>query len=128
MSLPQVSRRSPVEAEARQILNQLWLLEGKPAADHFYPIKVDRIVRDICGFGVTEFRNAAPIIGIVDRGNCHVGVASGLPLSVRRFTLAHEVGHILLHPKVTYHRERSFLGGITRPPKKWNRTSLPSLC
>ena len=52
--------------------------------------------------------------GFLDRPKKLVGLADHQPFRTKRFTLAHEVGHILLHHRLHHHRELP-LHGMTEP-------------
>ena len=45
------------------------------------------------------------VAGVLDRDNDTVSVAERLGPTVERFTAAHEIGHVLLHPGAIMHRE-----------------------
>lgn len=49
--------------------------------------------------------------GIIDRDSRRIFVATRFPLRTQRFTLAHEIGHLVLHPLDRYHRDRPLVGG-----------------
>jgi hypothetical protein len=49
--------------------------------------------------------------GEMDRANKRIVVAQKYPYEWRRFTIAHEIAHWVLHPDVTYHRDRPLDGG-----------------
>jgi hypothetical protein len=51
------ARRAEIEASAREVLYRLWVREGKPSADEFYPIRIDRVAHDLCGLRVEEIQN-----------------------------------------------------------------------
>lgn len=60
----------------------------------------------------------ARVAGIVDQDNRVVRVAVGLEELERRFTTAHELGHVVLHPDMTgLHRDRAVSGPSHR--KDW---------
>lgn len=60
----------------------------------------------------------ARVAGIVDQRNRIVRVAVGLDEMERRFTTAHELGHVVLHPDMTgLHRDRAVSGPSFR--KDW---------
>ncbi len=48
--------------------------------------------------------------GTFDRKRRRFAVAGRLPLECRRFTLAHELGHFFLHPRLFYHRDVPLIG------------------
>jgi Zn-dependent peptidase ImmA (M78 family) len=64
--------------------------------------KVEEIPSGDCDFKVA---------GLVDRSRGRVLVAEQTPFETRRFTLAHEIGHLVLHPnEVRLHRDRAIDG------------------
>ncbi|MDE0001087.1 MAG: ImmA/IrrE family metallo-endopeptidase [Rhodospirillaceae bacterium] len=48
--------------------------------------------------------------GFIDRERNRIVVAQKFQPEYRRFTGAHEIGHWLLHPNLTYHRDRPLKG------------------
>lgn len=61
---------------------------------------------------------AVEIAGCMDRGSRKILIASSFKREQQRFTLAHEVGHWVLHTGVVYHRDRPISDsaiGIRRP-------------
>jgi Zn-dependent peptidase ImmA (M78 family) len=51
------------------------------------------------------------VAGILDRELQLIVVARKFSIHIRRFTLAHELGHWFLHPGLTYHRALPMSGG-----------------
>jgi len=49
--------------------------------------------------------------GFLDRNNMVVAIAQKFQPAWRRFTLAHEIGHWMLHPGLVYMREHPLMGG-----------------
>ena len=49
--------------------------------------------------------------GIIDRRGKRIYIATRFPPRTQRFTLAHEIGHLILHPLELYHRDRPLVGG-----------------
>lgn len=77
--------------------------------------------QDDRGLGRTsDGRHQYDIAGVLDRPNRTISVSSALPADVMRFTGAHELGHWLLHPHETLHRDRPVPGlsvdSKPRPP------------
>lgn len=52
--------------------------------------------------------------GFLNRSARLIGISDQLSQPTKRFTLAHEVGHILRHPGIHHHREMP-IAGITEP-------------
>jgi Zn-dependent peptidase ImmA (M78 family) len=53
------------------------------------------------------------IAGFIDRNNSRIVVAEKYPFESRRFTIAHEAGHWVLHPGLVYHRDRPLTAGAS---------------
>jgi Zn-dependent peptidase ImmA (M78 family) len=120
---------------ATSVLRSLWqerrrIWANPPNADGLLPIPVDKIARDLLGLSLEEpeeilFANSADnyeVAGFLDRGERRIVVAQKFRPEWRRFTLAHEVAHWILHPKITHHRDRPLTGGEranqTRPKEE----------
>jgi Zn-dependent peptidase ImmA (M78 family) len=128
------ARERFIRNEARQLLVRAWNAERKlrkiQVAD-ILPIEprwVAQLFPDWRFLFVepaeigTSAASGRPIAGVLDRVSRTTEVASNLPLTVRRFTGAHELGHLVLHPEVQSLREspigdRGMLGRGT-PPKE----------
>jgi hypothetical protein len=86
------------------------------------PIPVDQIA---FALGLTidddleEIPNDDPNLrtaGFIDCGSGRIVIARGVPLEQRRFTIAHEIGHRVLHPSDSLHRDRRVKEvGVIRP-------------
>ncbi|ALK34359.1 ImmA/IrrE family metallo-endopeptidase [Burkholderia plantarii] len=50
------------------------------------------------------------VAGLVDVSRSTIRIAGNLPYEVQRFTGAHELGHIVLHPGLPLHRDRPLVG------------------
>ncbi len=76
------------------------------------PIPLDDIVRRL-GFAVATYHASAHpgTLGYLEPGEDLIFLRAGLPEPVRRFTLAHELGHALMH------RPSASLGAIQ--PFEW---------
>lgn len=56
-------------------------------------------------------RGRVAVAGTMDREQSVIQISSALPAVVQRFTGAHEIGHVLLHPSMTVlHRDRALDG------------------
>ncbi len=70
---------------------------------------------ELCGFSVEMHETLGDFIGdggrveaagFIDGDNRVVGYSRSFPRPVRRFTLAHETGHLILHRPMSQHRDR----------------------
>ena len=70
---------------------------------------------ELCGFSVEMYETLGDFIGdgrrveaagFIDGDNRVVGYSRSFPRPVRRFTLAHEIGHLILHRPMSQHRDR----------------------
>jgi hypothetical protein len=81
------------------------------------PIPTDVIVRSILGIALEEPEEIPPekcgiqIAGYMDRPKGAIVVAQQHRPEWRRFTMAHEIGHWVIHPDETYHRDMPLSGG-----------------
>ena len=75
---------------------------------------------ELCGYTVKRYETLDDFIGeggrtktagFIDQNHRIVGYSHSFPLPVRTFTLAHELGHLALHPPMGQHRERPVDGG-----------------
>lgn len=57
------------------------------------------------------------IAGTIDRRNRTVAISSRYNSETQRFTCAHELGHALLHEKISMHRDRPIDGSAKSAPK-----------
>lgn len=57
-----------------------------------------------------EFDDGSAVSGILDRANSLIRLSSRFPTEVRNFTMAHELGHLLLHEGTGLHRDRALDG------------------
>lgn len=62
------------------------------------------------------------IAGYMDRATGRIVVAQKYRPEWRRFTMAHEIGHWIIHPGISYHRDRPLTGGeranMSRPAEE----------
>ena len=75
---------------------------------------------ELCGFRVEMHETLDDFIGeggrtktagFIDGDNRVVGSSRSFPRPVQTFTLAHELGHMVLHPPMRLHRDRPVDGG-----------------
>jgi hypothetical protein len=117
-----VAEEIRARTEARELLRALWKRRteiwgsAKNVAD-LVPIPVDVLVRSLLGLKLEEPEEIQPetsdieIAGVMDRPAKLIVAAQKFPWEWRRFTIAHEIGHWVLHPDVRYHRDRPLCGG-----------------
>lgn len=121
-------RADQVRATATRFLRRLWrrrqdIWHPAPLSpDDIFPLDVRTIVE--AGLGIRfedpeQIPPATPVAaqvvpvetaGFIDREKGRIVVAQKFPNEYRRFTGAHEIGHWLLHPNLTYHRDRPLKG------------------
>jgi Zn-dependent peptidase ImmA (M78 family) len=115
-----LSREDLIEEKARQLLFRYWKQEKARLGKYIdpkslLPMDVMTIAKKTLGLEVFESWDAASdlnattthanLAGWVDRSKKKIVVARELPPELGRFTLAHEVGHFLLHPNVVQFRD-----------------------
>jgi formiminotetrahydrofolate cyclodeaminase/Zn-dependent peptidase ImmA (M78 family) len=69
------------------------------------------------------------IAGIIDNGKKAVGISKKFSSSTQNFTLAHELGHALLHKQTVLHRDRAMDGSsglIAREPIEYQADKFAS--
>ncbi len=122
-----------IERIARNLLNQLWSLrlECFPDGDSKVPLNIrdpETALMSI-GFQVKYAENLGNhffqgarlgVAGLIDRPESTVWVSKEYPLNVRNFTMAHELGHALLHKSIVQHRDRP----LDRAPDRTIRTQM----
>lgn len=92
------------------------------------PIPTEVIVRSVLQIDLSEPENIPPektgyeIAGYMDRQHRQIVVAQGFRPEYRRFTMAHEIAHWVMHPEIRYHRDRPLSGAeradASRPPEE----------
>jgi Zn-dependent peptidase ImmA (M78 family) len=90
-------RKSFIISEAESVVESIFESQGNIQ----FPINLDAYVRQL-GFTVAigTFANN-DVSGILDKISKHIYLNSEESKNRRLFTLAHEIGHILLHEKLT---------------------------
>lgn len=101
--------------------HNLW--DGKPPKSPFEQINPSVILKDLGystevhetldlaqGAGGPEFN----VAGVLDRDNKRVLISRRFPSHIRHFTLAHELGHAVLHQGQGMHRDRPVDGASQR--------------
>jgi Zn-dependent peptidase ImmA (M78 family) len=97
--------------QARRTLLRLFesmkVAAGPPSQDEFFPVRLDRIVREILGWELAYVAG----LGFADfgrrsiQGKClfderKILIDSAAPDGAKRFSLAHEIGHAVLHKNI----------------------------
>jgi Zn-dependent peptidase ImmA (M78 family) len=82
--------------------------------------------------GLGQFRNGRQLIevaGLIDTNHKKVKISGQFPPPIRRFTLAHELAHAVLHRELSgIHRDRPLDGvGSSRNPVEWEADRFASL-
>lgn len=117
-----------IRAKATELLRDLWcrrdaIWTSTPVSPgDIFPLDLRTVVQDGLGIRFEDPEYIPPTTpgpaqlvpvqtaGFIDREGGRIVVAQQFPSDYRRFTGAHEVGHWLLHPKLTYHRDRPLKG------------------
>ena len=127
--------RSAIRRAARELLLRAWsrrqLIWDQPVTpDHVFPLDVGLIARQVLDVAFEEpeqISSEKPLsehamhietAGFMDRVGNRIVVAQKFPNEYRRFTGAHEIGHWLLHPNLTYHRDRPLKGSERFTPER----------
>jgi hypothetical protein len=85
------------------------------------PISLDLVVSKLLGLRLERPEEIIPeagtyplaglqTAGLLDRELGRIVIAEKFPIACRRYTGFHEVGHYVLHPDVTYHRDIPLIG------------------
>lgn len=115
-------REDEIRSQAQTILNKLWVMRDDFQLQTNDPEGLVRIasvaaIQNLYGFEVVHLEEIPQddehfeIAGIIDRHAKQIIISRKFPLPSRRFTLAHELGHLVLHPGRVYHRDRPLFGG-----------------
>ena len=126
---------SSVRRQARDLLIRAWTLRESVwghsvTAESVFPLDVRPVAERILGVTFEEPEQISPeasvpkhlvpieIAGFIDREHNRIVVAQKFHADYRRFTAAHEIGHWVLHPRVTYHRDRPLKGAERFVPQR----------
>jgi Zn-dependent peptidase ImmA (M78 family)/formiminotetrahydrofolate cyclodeaminase len=100
---------------------KIWKKEGKQMTDFIQVLKPQDVLLHYLHYQVIpkdtlgrhyEGKHAFEVAGLIDKPNKLVEVSRQFPLETMRFTLAHELGHAILHPGTLFHRDRPIDGSI----------------
>lgn len=122
-----LSRRE-IEERARRLQRELWVNRAKLFPDgEPTPLQVvdPEIGLRALGFSIdaseplqqyVEDVDVFRVAGVLDRANGRVQISAQLDGIKQRFTMAHELGHAVLHPEMTgLHRDRALDGSAPQP-------------
>lgn len=121
--------QTSIRQAATRLQRSLWkkrkeIWSTPPDLEGLLPIPLDVVARVLLGVRLEEpeeipaahrtpeFETA----GFIDRAEGRIVVAQKHRFEWRRFTLAHEIGHWLIHTGTNYHRDRTLNGGERANP------------
>lgn len=118
--------RAEIEEIAREVQVTLWERrdEHATAVDVLDPSKALRLL----GFEVLEDPLLGDVgvnvgvAGLLDRDQSRVSISPRFPAELQRFTLAHELGHVVLHQGTGLHRDRALRGSLVASPSNPEET------
>ena len=128
-------RRASIREEACKWLNTVYFEGRKFLSGDASP---ELVVREAAEIVITRFfdyvidkppeipsgRFGFQTAGVIDKAVRSITIAQNFPIPVRRFTIAHELGHLVLHRGMNYHRDRpldgSQLGKISKHEREAN--------
>jgi hypothetical protein len=122
--------QNPIRMKARELTIEFWKAEQarqhkKLSARELLPIEPRRVLATL-GLRLTELEEIGSIgnteiAGILERTTKSVTIARRFRPEIVRFTLAHEIGHYVLHPDIMNLRESPLTDDAIR-----DRTKAPS--
>lgn len=129
-----ISSDAQLEMLVRELQNQLWvhreaLWKRQTPEVPLNVLKPRVVLEKILGYTYFESTDLGKhevngewfeTAGIIDKRNKTVGIASHFPPGTQLFSLAHELGHAVLHSKTVLHRDKSIdgPGGANRSPEE----------
>lgn len=87
-------------------------------------IDPEAVIRKVLGYSFADTdslgihaigNDLVEIAGMIDKDRQWIGISPNFPDEVKRFTMAHELGHAILHKQAVQHRDRPFDGSILIP-------------
>ncbi|PLZ01289.1 hypothetical protein CY652_17265 [Burkholderia sp. WAC0059] len=91
---------------------------------HGYEYEVAAGSLGVHGVGKDKYQ----VAGIVDPTNNLIKIAGNLPYEVIRFTASHELGHMVLHPGMTLHRDQPLSGESMSADKREREANYFAAC
>jgi Zn-dependent peptidase ImmA (M78 family) len=135
--------KQKIESAARDVHKLIWKQKNQIWAERMPP-PFEMLEPEIaaCALGVRyEFHpelillnhrsSKSEVAGLLDRQAGKIAVADQFPEETIRFTGAHEIGHWVLHPDETMHRDRpikGLLGGMGHRPLKEKEADYFAAC
>ena len=128
--------QAAIRATAKKFLTDAWrrrhdIWQPSPTVpNEIFPLDVRAVAQHGLGVRFEEPEEIPPTVavsppavpvetaGFVDRRQNRIVVAQKFQNDYRRFTGAHEIGHWLLHPDLTYHRDRPLKGHERLHPRR----------
>ena len=118
--------RAEIEEIARELHVTLW----ERRDDHATPLDVvdPSKALTLLGFEVLEDPLLGDVgvnvgvAGLLDRDHFRVSISPRFPAELQRFTLAHELGHVVLHQGTGLHRDRALRGSLVSSPSSPEET------
>jgi hypothetical protein len=117
------SPQSHIERIVRELHGNIWKKRGElwPSGVPADPVDLldPSVALELLGYRFdmdeylgefTDRKGKSEVAGILDRHSRKVKVSRRLPRNTRRFTAAHELGHVVLHEGMTMHRDRPIDG------------------
>ena len=108
---------------------QLWPKEQRTALQIISPADAARILGleylELANLGDQRFshrRGQYKVAGLLDRQANKIAISTEYPTKVTRFTAAHEIGHFLMHPGETMHRDLPLDGSHKNMNNQWGQT------
>jgi len=98
-------KRVAVKA-AKKVVSQHLKKHGRPTTSGNYKINVNKVAKDL-GVTVVEHDFSDDMSGVFVRegDSLFIGVNENHPPTRKRFTIAHEIGHFLLHAEDVIHHD-----------------------
>jgi hypothetical protein len=132
--------REAIAKECRRFQYEIWQRAGRThhtmphllqlfrpehaAQVHGYEYEVAAGSLGVHGVGKDRYQ----VAGLVDPKNNIIKIAGNLKYEVHRFTASHELGHMVLHPGMTLHRDRPLLGESTPADKREREANCFAAC
>lgn len=119
--------RSEIESIVRNLQIKLWLRRSEmwPEVDLTDPVDALDPATALNSIGYSVHEDDAlgmhigsdgvfEVAGLFDKSTSSVRVSNQLPYQTRSFTMAHELGHAILHADLRMHRDRALDGSMIR--------------
>lgn len=115
-----------IEEIAKKLQNTIWkhrsiIWKKNVPVDHIQILDPKEIL-EVLGYQVNQFpmlgqdRNQGTVYevaGIIDKQNKTVSISEKFGPEVRKFTIAHELGHLIFHKKQVLHRDMALDGSLS---------------